>query len=219
MIVLILGSSPLTRGKPCARVGETVGGGLIPAHAGKTGWDAGADGDLGAHPRSRGENRDGVIDRLSIGGSSPLTRGKRIHRSRQRHLPGLIPAHAGKTEAVTAVSVFEWAHPRSRGENFRLRMRAPVQGGSSPLTRGKRRVRAGFSVVVGLIPAHAGKTRSSLVCPRRQRAHPRSRGENLMARQGAMAAGGSSPLTRGKPVSGQLLDYQSGLIPAHAGKT
>ena len=158
MIVLILGSSPLTRGKPCARVGETVGGGLIPAHAGKTGWDAGADGDLGAHPRSRGENRDGVIDRLSIGGSSPLTRGKRIHHSRQRHLPGLIPAHAGKTEAVTAVSVFEWAHPRSRGENFRLRMRAPVQGGSSPLTRGKRRVRAGFSVVVGLIPAHAGKT-------------------------------------------------------------
>ena len=135
------GSSPLTRGKPCARVGETVGGGLIPAHAGKTGWDAGADGDLGAHPRSRGENRDGVIDRLSIGGSSPLTRGKRIHRSRQRHLPGLIPAHAGKTEAVTAVSVFEWAHPRSRGENFRLRMRAPVQG--------------------GLIPAHAGKTRTA----------------------------------------------------------
>ena len=219
MIVLILGSSPLTRGKPCARVGETVGGGLIPAHAGKTGWDAGADGDLGAHPRSRGENRDGVIDRLSIGGSSPLTRGKRIHHSRQRHLPGLIPAHAGKTEAVTAVSVFEWAHPRSRGENFRLRMRAPVQGGSSPLTRGKRRVRAGFSVVVGLIPAHAGKTRVRPAPRLPVGAHPRSRGENLKASYGSSIRPGSSPLTRGKHALSSPPHHHIRLIPAHAGKT
>ena len=50
-------------------------------------------------------------------------------------------------------------------------------------------------------------------------AHPRSRGENLMAIEGDIEPGGSSPLTRGKrerrrdPVTGARL------IPAHAGKT
>ena len=213
------GSSPLTRGKLHVFPEHLRTGRLIPAHAGKTIARAKCLSDPRAHPRSRGENRDGVIDRLSIGGSSPLTRGKRIHRSRQRHLPGLIPAHAGKTEAVTAVSVFEWAHPRSRGENFRLRMRAPVQGGSSPLTRGKRRVRAGFSVVVGLIPAHAGKTRVRPAPRLPVGAHPRSRGENLKASYGSSIRPGSSPLTRGKHALSSPPHHHIRLIPAHAGKT
>ena len=51
----------------------------------------------------------------------------------------------------------------------------------------------------GLIPAHAGKTREGV--------------------QVLGEAGGSSPLTRGKPVKEQNAKKISGLIPAHAGKT
>ena len=71
----------------------------------------------------------------------------------------------------------------------------------------------------GLIPAHAGKTRRESRRPTGSRAHPRSRGENLPDEIATCQAGGSSPLTRGKPlvrVSNQVSD---GLIPAHAGKT
>ena len=35
----------------------------------------------------------------------------------------------------------------------------------------------------------------------------------------AATQAGSSPLTRGKPVSGLSIDTTAGLIPAHAGKT
>ena len=50
------------------------------------------------------------------------------------------------------------AHPRSRGENV-ARVRAGVkEGGSSPLTRGKRHLQGRRIYRVGLIPAHAGKT-------------------------------------------------------------
>ena len=71
--------------------------------------------------------------------------------------------------------------------------------GSSPLTRGKPADREPPADRVGLIPAHAGKTR------------PPTRGR--------LRDHGSSPLTRGK--RGRRLFRQSrrGLIPAHAGKT
>ena len=50
-------------------------------------------------------------------------------------------------------------------------------------------------------------------------AHPRSRGENVITRRPLPATTGSSPLTRGKPVTGIEIDTTEGLIPAHAGKT
>ena len=52
-----------------------------------------------------------------------------------------------------------------------------------------------------------------------RRAHPRSRGENLVADYAAIRAWGSSPLTRGKPTPCCRCYYARGLIPAHAGKT
>ena len=52
-----------------------------------------------------------------------------------------------------------------------------------------------------------------------ERAHPRSRGENVHARHIQAARAGSSPLTRGKLVSVDAGVSGVGLIPAHAGKT
>ena len=51
------------------------------------------------------------------------------------------------------------------------------------------------------------------------RAHPRSRGENLVSHTVAHVRTGSSPLTRGKPPAGHSDACRAGLIPAHAGKT
>ena len=73
-----------------------------------------------------------------FGGSSPLTRGK--------------PIHGDSLHLVTV------AHPRSRGENQAAADARTDDTGSSPLTRGKRRCLHCFSMFVGLIPAHAGKT-------------------------------------------------------------
>ena len=117
MIVLIWGSSPLTRGK---RFGEHLGGfggGIIPAHAGKT---------LGGE----------CVLRFAHG-SSPLTRGKLLPASARPDRPGIIPAHAGKTMPLGSGRVRGAAHPRSRGENLEDARTDHLHDGSSPLTRGK----------------------------------------------------------------------------------
>ena len=91
--------------------------------------------------------------------------------------------------------------------------------GSSPLTRGKRVDRAHGCAHARLIPAHAGKTRSTPTVTKRCRAHPRSRGENVSLVPWPAYHNGSSPLTRGKrPRTARRIRHQR-LIPAHAGKT
>ena len=152
-------------------------------------------------------------------GSFPLTRGKRglvqILSSPRR----LIPAHAGKTMPPTAALEAHRAHPRSRGENVGDFASGPGGQGSSPLTRGKRaNAHRGF-LTVRLIPAHAGKTSTSPPTGMCSRAHPRSRGENLIVDRPANPQAGSSPLTRGKPSRRRTGRPRGGLIPAHAGKT
>ena len=91
--------------------------------------------------------------------------------------------------------------------------------GSSPLTRGKLVVALLVQVLDGLIPAHAGKTRSFVRKADASAAHPRSRGENTDPDKQITPETGSSPLTRGKPTRAARNWVQSRLIPAHAGKT
>ena len=151
-----------------------------------------------AHPRSRGENAPLTSEPVSSLGSSPLTRGKQPGLAEGAPPAGLIPAHAGKTYCPPGRFAVSRAHPRSRGENIEIKPVRTVHAGSSPLTRGKlarvhRRARDG-----GLIPAHAGKTSSSTTSGGCATAHPRSRGENVIARSKSSGRGGSSPLTRGK---------------------
>ena len=91
--------------------------------------------------------------------------------------------------------------------------------GSSPLTRGKLPGGGPGSRGRRLIPAHAGKTAHSRSGRPRDRAHPRSRGENERGALRLLDWAGSSPLTRGKLVVLQVAEGERGLIPAHAGKT
>ena len=94
-----------------------------------------------------------------------------------------------------------------------------MNGGSSPLTRGKLEREPGPPEGCGLIPAHAGKTSRRRWRAWSREAHPRSRGENSAPRQEADVQEGSSPLTRGKLKSGRRRHCTVRLIPAHAGKT
>ena len=158
IILVIFGSSPLTRGKPHPMARQPCRSRLIPAHAGKTGGVWLGCGAYAAHPRSRGENGGRVAGLRGVRGSSPLTRGKRVAGCPQLGADRLIPAHAGKTLAVIASGPGTEAHPRSRGENRLVPCPFSLFGGSSPLTRGKHRRSARTARQRGLIPAHAGKT-------------------------------------------------------------
>ena len=112
-----------------------------------------------------------------------------------------------------------WDHPRSRGENLVDPTDARLDGGSSPLTRGKPAADSVPSTRVGIIPAHAGKTCWAFLKFQPPEDHPRSRGENLGLLVLEIAAVGSSPLTRGKRLGFLSGDLAAGIIPAHAGKT
>ena len=213
------GSSPLTRGKRPSAISPRASPGLIPAHAGKTRSACVGSVSMRAHPRSRGENMNRSTSGHSCEGSSPLTRGKRGDDLHGRDTSGLIPAHAGKTRQRRPTGRCSRAHPRSRGENIISRDGSFVARGSSPLTRGKRVAGRLARHLAGLIPAHAGKTRSGRDRRRAPGAHPRSRGENAPPFPPASSALGSSPLTRGKHQYRVWRTASRGLIPAHAGKT
>ena len=172
-----------------------------------------------AHPRSRGENPLNLIPDVASSGSSPLTRGKRAVMNHPAAAALLIPAHAGKTRTRRSPPARPSAHPRSRGENHRLKVDAGGRVGSSPLTRGKLPAASAGAGSRGLIPAHAGKTSSTPEMRCERTAHPRSRGENAQVCDHPCLASGSSPLTRGKPIRAEALAVHAGLIPAHAGKT
>ena len=118
-------------------------------------------------------------------------------------------------------SMADWksAHPRSRGENQIYDLGYYRERGSSPLTRGKPAVRQYGEGPYRLIPAHAGKTSRADRGFQASGAHPRSRGENLIAPLITATNAGSSPLTRGKRLPRPAKTQESGLIPAHAGKT
>ena len=213
------GSSPLTRGKRAGHGRGPGPEGLIPAHAGKTGCRLARGIGARAHPRSRGENDGQAAHHCVRAGSSPLTRGKRDVGQHVTFLSGLIPAHAGKTWTWPGRNPRPTAHPRSRGENKLPGQLVRLTGGSSPLTRGKRRIAAGEEFTDRLIPAHAGKTTTGRARSSCTQAHPRSRGENWNGGHPAVENYGSSPLTRGKHQGRRERRRRVGLIPAHAGKT
>ena len=91
--------------------------------------------------------------------------------------------------------------------------------GSSPRVRGKRATSKAIATEDGLIPACAGKTITRMGPNTRSRAHPRVCGENEILTAEDLNAQGSSPRVRGKRWNRCHPCYNSGLIPACAGKT
>ena len=106
---------------------------------------------VGAHPRSRGENKWLMIETRNALGASPLTRGKPRPRCVNSGYSGRIPAHAGKTALLQDLRGRHWAHPRSRGENSLKSSPFERAVGASPLTRGKHFLTCAFIAQIGQI--------------------------------------------------------------------
>ena len=151
------------------------------------------------HPRIRGEHeRRPALLKLNRG-SSPHTRGARHFIPGMDLNNGIIPAYAGSTIRRAACRCSKWDHPRIRGEHDlsrRLRLGAT---GSSPHTRGARRIPLLCSGWRRIIPAYAGSTFKACAPPSTTADHPRIRGEHFFTIQ-------DTPLT-------------NGIIPAYAGST
>ena len=172
------GSSPRGRGKRNQPRRAHPAGRLIPARAGKT--SHGPDHRLAstAHPRAGGENDHENILTIPQKGSSPRGRGKRRMVLTTGWPVRLIPARAGKTITRTSSRSRRRAHPRAGGENGTLAVQDLSATGSSPRGRGKRGGKVGLPIGARLIPARAGKTRSSGTGFPCGTAHPRAGGEN-----------------------------------------
>ncbi len=212
------GSSPLTRGALVRPRHRPTRHRLIPAHAGSTCRRTPSVVARRAHPRSRGEHTRAASSLSAAMGSSPLTRGAREGHWCGRVDRGLIPAHAGSTEALDLEPAVITAHPRSRGEHPGRGRSRSANAGSSPLTRGARDQRCRPEASAGLIPAHAGSTQT----PERERpppwAHPRSRGEHRIMVTGSWGRWGSSPLTRGAPDGEDVWVAAGGAHPRSRGE-
>ena len=156
--VVGVGSSPRMRGKLHVLPAPCKCQRLIPAYAGKTPLTARNPPTMRAHPRVCGENADGAITALSIGGSSPRMRGKPLETTSVEFHEGLIPAYAGKTFDRPRNARLNWAHPRVCGENIKGFANTASTSGSSPRMRGKHSGGFHSFAAPGLIPAYAGKT-------------------------------------------------------------
>ena len=154
-----------------------------------------------------------------LSGSSPLARGRPQARRQPNPRVRLIPARAGKTGQPSQSAASGSAHPRSRGENNPSSNSSRRTTGSSPLARGKQGPRNEDGLARRLIPARAGKTPPTSAMCSLTKAHPRSRGENNLSEDDSSFWRGSSPLARGKPALGEVVEGGLGLIPARAGKT
>ena len=111
------------------------------------------------------------------------------------------------------------AHPRVCGENPRWLCAPTKRRGSSPRVRGKLSDASEDRPISRLIPACAGKTRTSSARSRVVSAHPRVCGENFVKAVWIFWVKGSSPRVRGKRKHSDRISAARGLIPACAGKT
>ena len=173
------GSSPLARGLPPAVCVITRPTGIIPARAGFTPLRWRECTRIADHPRSRGVYHSCSGGTRLTTGSSPLARGLRrlsftsIFRSR------IIPARAGFTNSTHRLYSNGRDHPRSRGVYRWTLTIGDQEAGSSPLARGLLAAAGADGDAPGIIPAHAGFTRSRVMPRPATRDHPRSRGVYL----------------------------------------
>ena len=131
-------------------------------------------------------------------------RGKPDFLLRDHILPGITPAHAGKTATEGMAGDASRDHPRACGENLGTARVPPRGSGSPPRMRGKHRYIVHAIDTAGITPAHAGKTFRPSHCPRCPRDHPRACGENFSSTSASRPRGGITPAHAGKTALSQV---------------
>ena len=152
-------------------------------------------------------------------GTSPPTRGKHGRGGCGRVVCRNIPAHTGKTSSRFPATHWRTEHPRPHGENMPTEEGIVPKFGTSPPTRGKRRMPLQMVMILRNIPAHTGKTPTAERAAGSPPEHPRPHGENWARSCARWAACGTSPPTRGKRRCGRPRPGRGRNIPAHTGKT
>ena len=214
-----MGSSPHTRGARCrARAGRGPVG-IIPAYAGSTPPASLVGPTPSDHPRIRGEHITDKEPATPTQGSSPHTRGARVHQTTMTTKRGIIPAYAGSTMVVVSSTGRRRDHPRIRGEHPTDIDGRSQQSGSSPHTRGAPAEDVDALQLARIIPAYAGSTATFRTVLYAQRDHPRIRGEHAPGSCATSPTWGSSPHTRGARGDDLFADELHGIIPAYAGST
>ena len=175
------GSSPHTRGARDRVLLRRLHERIIPAYAGSTRHVAATGRCPRDHPRIRGEHAPRRYCLGLLPGSSPHTRGARVHALPTTRIVRIIPAYAGSTRSCPPHDADCPDHPRIRGEHSGLPLAEWRRAGSSPHTRGAPARRLSVTYATGIIPAYAGSTYGPTGHGRRPSDHPRIRGEHEFA--------------------------------------
>ena len=155
--MVVIGSSPLTRGTLAFDDASYSAARSIPAYAGNSAQGKARNLLRSVHPRLRGELAVVTAQRIVKSGSSPLTRGTRENSSPHEFHGRFIPAYAGNSVLPAVCMRDRSVHPRLRGE----------LGNAAEA----------ISSVVRFIPAYAGNSRRQFVKRLNISVHPRLRGE------------------------------------------
>ena len=172
-----LGSSPRVRGEVVDAQFRTSEVGIIPAGAGRR-IDRGGQGvGQGDHPRGCGEKSVPSPSSAESSGSSPRVRGEGEQHAGQHLRPRIIPAGAGRSWPALISGSFIWDHPRGCGEKVTGGTPGQSASGSSPRVRGEGVDVQKDHLVVGIIPAGAGRRTPARSAAVRSWDHPRGCGE------------------------------------------
>ena len=191
------GSSPRMRGSRLCRLFDADEAGIIPAHAGLTAERPVHSHDHRDHPRACGAHDAPGGRAHDAQGSSPRMRGSPGLRLDACADDGIIPAHAGLTDADTYNAMLAEDHPRACGAHALWHSMHRSMRGSSPRMRGSLEHTAKAKGRLGIIPAHAGLTRYGQKQNDTIGDHPRACGAHNASCIVVIEKLGSSPRMRG----------------------
>ena len=146
-------------------------------------------------------------------------RGKHEGRFTEVEADRITPADAGKTSMQAQQACKIRDHPRRCGENWAAHCHQCGYSGSPPQVRGKLACRTVPTVLLGITPAGAGKTRQLRLCMPLHQDHPRRCGENPVSEVLEPPFLGSPPQVRGKQYNFRCFLTFYRITPAGAGKT
>ena len=173
-------------------------GGITPAYAGKRELAACCGFHHGDHPRVCGEKGWQTTLAKHLTGSPPRMRGKGFAHSVINSDFGITPAYAGKSKHYAPTCRLRRDHPRVCGEKHKRPCACLYSGGSPPRMRGKvHRVHQELCRV-GITPAYAGKSFTSVFTSLEVQDHPRVCGEKRTNLSTSPVIIGSPPRMRGK---------------------
>ena len=131
----------------------------------------------------------------------------------------ITPAHAGRRNSALVRSVASKDHPRACGEKRWKTDVGNYRQGSPPRMRGEGFGKAHHEGVVGITPAHAGRSAGGRCSPAPRKDHPRACGEKLCCAFSPYRSTGSPPRMRGEAYAAESVTMAFRITPAHAGRS